>query len=194
MVNKLDDIYECPVDTLLFRFIDNHLHWYRALCMTPNMVTTLALISGLYSAYLIWQRQFGKASVMFGLSYYFDCVDGKLARRYNMTTKYGDVYDHVSDLVKFFAVCLALFHNSGRRFTAKQYLFQVIIGFLLFCMILQLGYQEAVSENTSGGVLSVFEALVSLDKNPHDTIQVTKYFGNGTFILALLVIVWIWQK
>ena len=47
MVNKLPSEQECPVDNLIMPFIDTHLGAYKALGLTPNMVTTLGLICGL---------------------------------------------------------------------------------------------------------------------------------------------------
>ena len=38
---------------------------------------------------------------MFLLSYYFDTVDGKFARKYNMATKMGDYLDHTSVCNKY---------------------------------------------------------------------------------------------
>ena len=100
MVNKLTDQYSSPLDLYLCNFIDTHLHTYRELELTPNMVTTIGFLMGLLSAYYIIKGRVLVAAIAWILSYYFDCVDGKLARKYDMVTKFGDYYDHICDAIK----------------------------------------------------------------------------------------------
>ena len=98
MVNKLLDEYECPFDIYMFKFINMHLDMYYKLGFTPNMVTTLSIIFGLLAAYEIIYGNFIFAAFLVLVSYYLDCVDGKLARKYNMVSQLGDYYDHFGDL------------------------------------------------------------------------------------------------
>ena len=35
------------------------------------------------------------------VGYFFDCMDGHFARKYNMVTEFGDMYDYITDLSKF---------------------------------------------------------------------------------------------
>ena len=94
MVNKLADHNECPSDVLLYK-----------------------IILGLLSGYEIFEGNFLVAAILWFLSYYFDCIDGKLARQYNMITPFGDLYDHVGDAFKYILVIYALFYSSKKRIT-----------------------------------------------------------------------------
>ena len=40
-------------------------------------------------------------SFFYFLGYYFDCIDGPMARKYNMVTLFGDWYDHITDMICF---------------------------------------------------------------------------------------------
>jgi len=44
------------------------------------------------------ENQFALSAFSYLISYMFDCWDGYYARKYNMESKFGDYYDHVSDM------------------------------------------------------------------------------------------------
>jgi hypothetical protein len=188
MVNKISEIHENPFDTILFNFIDTHLDKYYKLNFTPNMVTTLSLISGISSAYFITKNKFILAGLLYLLSYYFDCVDGKLARKYNLTSTFGDYYDHISDAIKFFLVLYALYMNNTVKF--KKYVLLIII--LLILTMYQISCQQGLySGLNESPTLDIFK----LDKDKClKYIQQTKYFGCGTFTLAVVLIIMFWNK
>jgi phosphatidylglycerophosphate synthase len=202
MVNKLPTEQECPVDNLIMPFIDTHLGAYKALGLTPNMVTTLGLICGLLSAYLISQRRLGAAALIFLLSYYFDCVDGKLARRYNMQTKFGDLYDHAADTTKLLAVMYALLTYNGFRalntrpwfgLSGKQRLMLLIVGLASALMFVHMGYQEIIYDQAEESwTLQGFKRLVKLDPHPEKTITMTRHFGCGTMIVVTAMTIYLW--
>ncbi len=65
MVNKLSDQYENIFDIYIYKFIDSHLHIYKQLGLTPNMVTSLSLISGIISAYMIHNKKYKIGGIFF---------------------------------------------------------------------------------------------------------------------------------
>lgn len=189
MVNKIPKEYENPLDTILLNFIDTHLDKFYQMDVTPNMITTLSLTTGITSAYFITKQKFFLAGLLYLISYYFDCVDGKLARKYNMTTIFGDYYDHFSDIIKVILVVYALYVND--KVKMKKYILIIIILFIL--AMYQLGCQQALySHNvTESPTLDIFKASKeSCVKN----IYQTKYFGCGTFTLILILIIIFWNK
>ena len=192
MVNKLSDDIECPLDVQLYKFINTHLHLYFNIGFTPNMITTLSILFGLLAAYQIMQKKCKSAAAMVLLSYYFDCVDGKLARKYNMVTKFGDIYDHVGDLVKVVAIFAALIVGT-KKIKKKQWIYLSLFLVLTIIQFLHLGYQEAIyNKSEESIVLQLWQKIVAFDDKPHETIHFTKYFGCGTWYLcfALLIIFW----
>ncbi len=84
MVNKIPEEYENPVDILLLKLVDTQLDFYKSLCLTPNILTTFSLVAGLYSAYMIYTGDFIVGSILYMVAYYFDCADGKFARKFNI--------------------------------------------------------------------------------------------------------------
>jgi phosphatidylglycerophosphate synthase len=56
---------------------------------TPNDITTYSFLCGLLSLGLLWHGHVWGFVVLYVLSYVFDCMDGQLARAYNMVTRFG---------------------------------------------------------------------------------------------------------
>ena len=50
---KIDNSIECPVDNFLYTIVEILDPIFYKLKFTPNMITTLSLISGLYSVVLL---------------------------------------------------------------------------------------------------------------------------------------------
>ena len=73
--------------------------------------TSGVLIFGLSSVYFLKSDKYILSSICYFLAYFYDCADGKMARKYNMTSKYGDLYDHVSDLIKHILLFYVLYYN-----------------------------------------------------------------------------------
>jgi len=190
MVNKIADIYECPPDRYLLKFIDTHLDIYYKLGFTPNMITTISIIVALFSAYNIFHEKFKLAAILFLFSYYFDCVDGKLARKFNMQTTFGDYYDHFGDLFKIFIILYALYKTNTDRFTDVF----IILILLFIGLCIHMGYQETIYNKNESSTLNLFKKLVSSDKTPHKTILYTKYIGCGVFMIVLFIIIFFWKK
>ncbi len=195
MVNKLADHNECPIDKYIYRFIDTHLNLYYELGFTPNMITTIAILFGLLASYEIFEERFFTAMLFFFISYYFDCVDGKLARRYNMVTLFGDLYDHFGDGLKYVAIFTALLYNNEQKKTSKQWTYLIILFFLSILTMLHFGYQERISNvDNTPNYLYLYKRLVDFDEHPQKTIRYTKYFGSGTWILCVGLIIFFWCK
>lgn len=190
MVNKIPSTYENPFDIILLKFIDTHLHFYRKLNITPNMITTIGIIFGIISAYNIFKGNFKTSAFLFLIAYYFDCVDGKLARKYNMVTKFGDYYDHFGDIFKIIIILYALYKVNKDKFNNIKYL---IYSLLLLCM-LHLGYQEVIYSLDESSTLLLFKNIAQIDKNPENTIKFTRFFGCGTFIIIMCIIILFWKK
>ena len=195
MVNKLPPDYESPFDVILCKFIDTHLHLYRAAGVTPNMVTTIGFLIGLLTAYLIVQRHFVWAAFFWILSYYFDCVDGKLARKYNTVTLFGDYYDHICDSLKYVIVAGALIKSNTKKTTTKQWIYFSILWLLILLSCIHIGYQEIIyNKKEESPWLNIPAQLVAGDPNPRRTIQYTKYFGMGFSVIGIALIIIIWRK
>lgn len=195
MVNKLRDHHECPVDVYICKMIDKQLPIFYNLGFTPNMITTISILLGLLSGYEIFQGNFLVAAILWIISYYFDCIDGKLARQYNMVTKFGDLYDHIGDAFKYIFVIYALFYSSKKKTTTKQWTYITITLILLFISFIHMGYQEKIYDKKEESIyLNVCKLFTVFDKNPHRTIQYTKYLGCGSWNIFFAFIIIFWRK
>ena len=195
MVNKLLDCYECPIDIYIFKLIDEQLETFYNLGFTPNMVTTLSIVFGLLAAYAIMQDQLGIAAFCWLIAYYLDCVDGKLARKYQMVSNFGDLYDHIGDLLKFISVIYALFYSKEEKTTDKQWFFIGIILFLGIVQVVHMGYQECIyDKKEESAYLNIVRLLCVDEENAKTIIHYTKHFGCGTWYLCFTLLILFWRK
>jgi phosphatidylglycerophosphate synthase len=74
--------------------------------MTPNIVTSFGLCFGVTAGLLFMHRQIPFAFVLGFLSVFCDGLDGTIARKFNLETAAGRVFDSVSDRACELAVVL----------------------------------------------------------------------------------------
>jgi phosphatidylglycerophosphate synthase len=67
--------------------------------ITPNTVTTASLVLVLLAMWAFWRGQFAWGLVAAWGMTFLDTVDGKLARVTLNSSKFGDLYDHLIDLL-----------------------------------------------------------------------------------------------
>ena len=178
--NPVDDIFICigeKINPFLFR-----------IGVTPNMITTVSFISGLFSVFLFYKNNYILSAFFFILGYFFDCLDGNLARQFNMISKFGDLYDHITDIFVSVALLIVLIMKDI-PIKLKLLLLTIII-FFLFLGCIHLGCQEKYyevinKEASSNGVLSKFHSMCK-DKT---YIKITKYFGLGTYTIIIVLMI-----
>lgn len=116
------------------------------LSLTPNNVTVLSTIFTFLSIYFLHNDKNLYAVIAYFIGYLFDCVDGKMARKYNMSSKYGMALDLVSDNVSNIAIFAYLINRFG--LTNK---FVLVIIFMSYMLGISYGLNEAiVSHKTTG--------------------------------------------
>ncbi|OPX25996.1 MAG: CDP-diacylglycerol--serine O-phosphatidyltransferase [Candidatus Cloacimonas sp. 4484_143] len=81
--------------------------------LIPNFFTALSLILGLISLQFIFDGSFSNAAWLIGFSMICDFLDGKLARMLNAQTKFGALFDTLSDFVAFGVVPGFLSYKIG---------------------------------------------------------------------------------
>jgi phosphatidylglycerophosphate synthase len=70
-----------------------------ALGITPNQVTALALVLVFVALWCFWEGYFITGLVAGWIMTFLDTVDGKLARVTLTSTKFGNYFDHLTDLI-----------------------------------------------------------------------------------------------
>ncbi len=67
----------------------------------PNLITTFSLFSGFYSIVSSINDKFIHAAIAILIAAVFDTLDGRIARMTGTTSKFGEQYDSLCDLISF---------------------------------------------------------------------------------------------
>lgn len=180
--------YRHPIDNIFYsiiKIISPKLNSITSSLLIPNIITLISLIISLISLYLFYKNNFlllSSSLLIFG--YFFDCWDGYYARKYNMVSKFGDYFDHVSDLSKFILFIFILYKKKQN----KSHFFKYIIFITLICIssIIQLGCEEKLYNSSSESYTLQFTKLFCRD---HNIIRFTKYFGTASLFILLAIII-----
>jgi phosphatidylglycerophosphate synthase len=184
-MRKIKEEDDNPIDNILIDLCELISPFIHRLGLTPNMITTISLFFGLATAWLLYKRQYLLACISWTAQYFFDCLDGYIARKYDQVTVFGDYYDHISDIVKLSVVLFVLYRISPIKF----YRVLVVLTIFGILMIGHMGCQEKEydKEDESGWLsLSKTACPNSFFKDVPSTLQYTKYFGYGTFNLVVI--------
>jgi phosphatidylglycerophosphate synthase len=117
------------------------------------------------------------------MSYYLDCVDGHYARKYNMTSKFGDYFDHYSDILKILLLLYCMYQKDKKMAMINS----IILGVLLVLMTVHFGCQQKIKEEKHED-----EPFMNISKQfcpDPNWIHKTKHFGSGTFYLIVLMMI-----
>jgi phosphatidylglycerophosphate synthase len=185
---KIKSEFENPIDNLFIKISEVISGPLVKIGITPNMITTLSFIFGLIAVYLLYKDHYLLAGCSFVLGYFFDCMDGYVARKYNMISKFGDLYDHVTDVITN-VILLVVFMCKKINIKLKIFLFILIFVFLFFSLT-HLGCQEKYYEiiqkkNSTDGILYNFVKLCK----KKEMIRTTRFFGTGTYTILIFIII-----
>jgi phosphatidylglycerophosphate synthase len=187
-MRKIPHKYENFIDNILLDICEGMTEPFKKMGFTPNLLTTISLIFGLFSGYNLYNRSYGVAALLFAIAYFFDCMDGHFARKYNMVTDFGDYYDHFCDLLKIILILVLLYYISINKFI------KIIPLLLITSMLLTLhmGCQEEYYKINNNEIEQPFLGQMSsvCKNNSLEYLPYTKYFGCGTFFTILTIIIW----
>lgn len=142
-----DKVFESWADNNLFfplatRLIDP----LKNIGLTPNMVTYLSTIFTFLSIYYFNLDNRIYATISYLIGYLLDCVDGKMARKYKMTSNYGMAIDLVSDNVSNAVLIGFLIQKYG--FDNYYVLFLI---FMSYMISISYGLNEAIDSYKTTG-------------------------------------------
>ena len=177
---KISKTYENPLDTFIIDIGQKLSPIFYRYNMRPNHITTIGNIFGIMSIYNFYKKNYKISSIFYFTRYFFDCLDGNYARYYKMASNFGDLYDHISDIIFNFIIFTLLFN--------KKFKYKIYWVLLLLCifivMSIHLGCQEKIYKKKS--VLTLFKKFCKDENN----IIYTKYFGCGTLILLTSLLIY----
>lgn len=183
-MRKIPRELENPIDNILLNLCgDGMMDKLYQNGVTPNMITTVGNIVRAFSIYFLFKGHHLLFFILYLIGYYFDCLDGHFARKYNMCSDFGDLYDHVSDVIFGLIMIYYLFFVSSLR--ESEYFNKIVIlfGILGFLMFIHFGCQQIYFGSTNE-YLDSCQALCS----SKDWLWWTRYFGSGTLIFTTAVL------
>jgi CDP-diacylglycerol--serine O-phosphatidyltransferase len=136
--------------------------------LLPNVVTLSNLILGVISLWLTMEQQYNESAVAILLAMVMDGLDGRLARRFKVSSDFGKELDSLSDLVSF-GVAPALLAYASVLYLFGYAGLAVVIVFAL-CGAIRLARFNVLNIKTyfigipitfAGPLLTIFVLLVN---------------------------------
>lgn len=144
-------------------FINYGAKVFVKLGLSPNNVTILALIMGVFTSFFIYFDYKYIAVIVLWISGYLDAVDGAMARKLNKTSSFGTVMDITFDRIVEISIILSL----ALKFKEATFSLLILSAAILISMTIFLTvgavsekkgiksfyYQAGVAERTEGFIL-----------------------------------------
>ena len=186
-MRKIERIKENPIDDILICIADALCPIFYETGHTANLITLYSALSGAVAVYGMYNYDVSTFLVAWTVSYFFDCMDGHFARKYDMVSQLGDLLDHVKDILLWLSVFIILF----KKFTVP---FSYLVWFAVVAIVCakhigcqQVHYRLNGGNDTERETLDVFFTLCT---NPLD-IKWTRFFGAGSVNITLMIIVYL---
>jgi hypothetical protein len=185
-MKKIPDDIDNPIDNVLISIADKLCPYFHTLGHTPNMITTYSLITGIISCYFLYFKRITGFVIFYTLSYFFDCMDGHYARKYDMITKFGDMYDHMKDILVISAVLWITYIRNRKKIGRYTILFAIV---LILLFVSHMSCQEINCEpefKDRHNDYIIKSELLCPDK---DYIKWTRFVGCGTVNLIMILFI-----
>lgn len=148
---------------------DNHFN-------LANIVTFFNITSGVLAIYFLTHGEFFGAALFAWLAGAFDIFDGKIARKYNLSTQFGIQLDSYADFLSF--VIVPTMYLFFAIFDGKELLLNTTLIFVAFTYYIISGLRRLISFNINS-----------------DEGQVSKYFTGvptplGAILLWIVYLLW----
>lgn len=174
--------YTNNIDNVLIDFANYISPFFKRYSFfTPNVFTTISLAISIIGLYNIYKQNYKIGALLMFIGYFFDCMDGHFARKYNMITKFGDFYDHIADVSKFILLIVLVLKAPLSKKTKKFFIIFFVINALLACV--HFGCQERFYH-----LKSVLTHLRNLCPRKEDITWI-RYFGSGNAMLMICIFV-----
>lgn len=164
--------------------------FFHSLNFTANGITTLSLIFGLVSIVFLYKSLPIPAVACYIISYFFDVMDGRYARRYKMVSKLGDYYDHIKDWVVNISYAIVLVMRNKHKMSRRGWIILASVFLVLFGLqVLYFAAQERYHDKLGNSpTLSWLSGLVKTKEEALNILKWDRFFGCGTFILTVCVV------
>lgn len=179
--SKLPERYENPLDWLVLKRLLPVTPIFRALGVTPNMLTAASAVSAGLALYFMTTGRVGMAMLLWGLNYVFDLADGLQARVYDQQSVIGDVADHLTDILSILGLYAIIVYEIGawKNWSWANTWPLLVEVALMACAMLQMACQEKYSQSRTAQYIPVMgvDTAACID---HNHMLWTRYFGVAT--------------
>jgi hypothetical protein len=187
MSSSCSERYTHPGDALLVRYSDQVVALLRqGLGLTPNMVTLLSILAALLALWMLHRRNLVGFVALAVLSYYFDGLDGNMARRYRIFSEYGEALDKFSDAAFFVGIVgvLAFSYGAWRKRP-------VLLALYALSGLIPAVQDAALSRacGSSGGVMDLLGTIFLLPRDPERAAKIASLmspFGGASYQLFMI--------
>ena len=93
----------------------------------PNYITTFGLVLNAFGLLNLLKNEFGLFIILFCASYFCDILDGVYARKFNLETKIGKLYDKFADWIRLLTTYTIFSALYKRTITYYHIIFVVVI-------------------------------------------------------------------
>jgi phosphatidylglycerophosphate synthase len=178
------------VDDELYSLANKLNPYFYKLGFTANMLTCLSIFFTIISMTMFYKDYRILAAIFYFINYYFDCADGSFARKYKMVSDYGDLLDHLSDILGTLLLLIILYIKN------KKLLIKLIpLAIILFLIVSnEIGCDKIrqKKENKNANFVSKmhnkttdYTAHLCLIKSP----KFIYFFNNSTVIIIICIII-----
>lgn len=196
-----DKTIDDPLDAFVFRRLaDKVVDPLHSIGLTPSQITTISIVFALSSIALMIIGIPYAAMLCFLAYYILDCADGQVARKFNQTSFFGEVYDWNKDHI-IGTLLLILFF-----FTDKVAFLSTLL--MLYPMVLNIATLDAITNYRNGKKFTEFRVPQQTDglwygyfnsskrvcrsafanffgksneKFVNESARLIRFFGTGTF-------------
>lgn len=142
-----------------------------------NLATFMNITAGILAIYFITHGEFFGAALFAWIAGAFDIVDGKIARKYNLSTEFGIQLDSYADFLSFVIVPSMFIYFA--IFDGKEFEVNTLLLFLAFIYY----------------IISGLRRLIQFNINSEEG-EVAKYFTGvptplGAILLFVVYLVWL---
>ena len=126
-----------------------------------NMVTYMNVAAGVMAIFFIVKGDFFTAIILAWIGGAFDILDGKLARKYNLSTEFGIQLDSFADFLSFVVMPAFLLFYAVKQYNGISGVEEVVLG-LVFIWYIINGLRRLVEFNLKvdvGEVEKYFEGV-----------------------------------
>ena len=163
-----------------------------------NLVTYLNITMGVIAIYFIVKGDFFTAIVLAWIGGACDIIDGKLARKYNLSTEFGIQLDSFADFLSFVVMPAFLLFYAVKQYMGSVGVEELVLGFVFIWYIIN-GLRRLVEFNLKvdvGEVEKFFEGVPTpLGAILLWVLYLFTAYGliSSAYIIAILVIVIAWS-